>query len=65
LQLAIAQVLPVQVAVACAAVQTLSQKPQWTTEIVRSVSQLTLKSPSHSPRPGAQGEATQAPAMQI
>jgi hypothetical protein len=57
LQLATPQLLPEQRGVPLAVVQVLPQKPQLPSELVRSVSQVTPRSPSHSPRPATQGEA--------
>jgi hypothetical protein len=48
-----------------AAVHAFMQKPQFASDDVVSVSQVTARSPSHSPRPALQGEAWQAPLTQI
>jgi hypothetical protein len=57
LQLCTPQVLDAQRGVPLAAVQVLPQKPQLVSELVVSVSQVTVRLPSHSALPVAQGEA--------
>jgi hypothetical protein len=57
LQLATPQLLPEQRGVPFAALHMLPQKPQLPSELVRSVSHVTPRSPSHSPRPATHGEA--------
>jgi hypothetical protein len=64
-QLAMPQLLALHCGVPFAVAQTLSQKPQSATVFVVLVSQVTARSPSHSARPVAQGDAWHTPATQI
>jgi hypothetical protein len=65
LQPATAQALFRHCGVPFAAMQTLPQKLQLLSELVRSVSQPTVVSPSHSALPAGQVEAMQLPPLQI